>query len=78
MASANEALSANEVVSMDAEEIRHTSKELDIDPDDIEFPKMMHHATVQAKLEALADRGVLTYTEVEEVYDRWMERRQSD
>lgn len=61
---------------MDLDELKRTNRDIDIDADNLEFPSMAHHMTVRGKLEALVDKGAITYDEMESVYERWTESKQ--
>lgn len=69
------ALTNEDVVKMDLDEIKRTSREFDIDPEELEFPSMAHHMTVRGKLEALVDKDAITYDDMTNVYETWMENK---
>lgn len=69
-------IEAQDVVRMDLDELKRTSRDLDVDPDDIDFPPMAHHMTVRGKLEALVEKEVITYEQMQEIYENWKEGKQ--
>ena len=69
------ALTNEDVVKMDLDEIKRTSREFDIDAEELEFPSMAHHLTVRGKLEALVDKDAITYDDMTNVYETWMENK---
>lgn len=75
MASA-ETLNTRDIITMDLDELKRTNNDIDVDPDDLEFPSMAHHMTVRGKLEALVDKGAIDYSDMEDVYERWKESKQ--
>lgn len=64
-------VTANELNSVTAEEIKRGHLDFDLGADEISFPSGEHHMTVMAKLRALAEVGVITWDEVDEIYDGW-------
>lgn len=48
------------------------------DPDDVldQLPNHAHHFKVRSELDNLAEAGVLTHKQADQVYDNWRERRQ--
>lgn len=78
MASTSEVIDETAVIGMDLEELKKTSRDFDVDAGDLgeTIPTMAHHMTVRGKLEALVEQDVLSYNEMDQVYDRWNERKQ--
>lgn len=72
---ATEALSNDDVIAMDLQEIKRTSRDFDLDPDELQFPSMAHHMTVRGKLEALVNQDAITYNEMDQIYESWMENK---
>lgn len=44
-------------------------------PDDVSFPKHVHHFKVRAELSKLVDMDLLTDDEADDIYDDWKESR---
>lgn len=76
MAEATEVLTAQDIAEMDLDELKRSTKPIEVDAKDITFPAFEHHMTVRGKLEALVRKDVITFDEFEEVYDRWRESKQ--
>ena len=68
-------LTTSDVVGMDLDELKRTNKEIEIDPDEIEFAPMAHHMTVRGKLEALVEKDAIDYDEMQQIYDDWKESK---
>lgn len=65
----------DDIVDMDLDDLKQTSKPIDVEADELDFPSMAHHMTVRGKLEALVEKDVLTWSEADEVYDAWQESK---
>lgn len=65
----------DDVVDMDIDDLKSTSKPVDIQADELSFPSMAHHMTVRGKLEALVEKDVLSWEEADEVYEDWQESK---
>lgn len=72
---ATETLDEEDIITMDLDELKRTNSEFDVDASDIDFPPMAHHMTVRGKLEALVDKGIIDYDEMESIYRRWNESK---
>lgn len=73
---ATESLDTEDIKRIDLSELKQTKKQIEIDPDDLDFPSMAHHMTVRGKLEALVASDAISYDEMEEVYERWKQSKQ--
>ena len=71
-----EVLNADDIASMDLDELKRTSRDIEAEPDEITFSPMAHHMTVRGKLEALVDKDVIDYDEMQEIYNGWKESKQ--
>lgn len=63
-------MSADELGELESEDLPNS-----IDADELTFPSFQHHMRVRQKLEILGENGLLTESEIEEVYDSWLEGR---
>lgn len=73
---ATDPIGPSDVAQMDLDELKSTNRRIELDSDELEFPSMTHHMTVRGKLEALVDKDVINYTEMQSVYDRWKGNKQ--
>lgn len=71
-----EAITADDIATMDLDELKRSSRDISADPDDIEFPPMAHHMTVRGKLETLVEKSVIDYDEMQVIYEDWKEGKQ--
>lgn len=71
-----ETVTADDIPAMDLDELKRTNAEIDVDASELSFPSMAHHMTVRGKLEALVDKGAISYDEMENIYARWKENKQ--
>lgn len=71
-----QALTTNDVVKMDLDELKRTNRDIDLDIDDLKFPPMAHHMTVRGKLEALVEKDAIDYDQMQNIYEEWKESKQ--
>lgn len=69
-------ITEDDVVQMDLDDLKRTSMDFEVDPDELSFPTMAHHMTVRGKLEALVEHDAIDYDDMETVYSRWKESKQ--
>jgi len=66
-----------DIKNVELEEIKNTEAgAFEIDADELSFPSYRHHMTVRGKLEALAEKGVITDEEFSAVYSNWKSSKQ--
>jgi hypothetical protein len=79
MPATGEVLDEIDVIEMELETLKNTTRAFDVDHDELaeKIPTMEHHMTVRGKLDALMDQDVLSTQKAESVYERWNERKGS-